>query len=81
MQYVLTTFWGFMGWFSFEKTYVKVTDQNTPVVKNRLYHAKMRKLLVMLILLTLVLSSKIFPRILRSMSVMHEISQVPPGKY
>ena len=52
--------WGFLGRFSFAQTYVKVTDQNNPVVNNRHYQAKMKKLLLLLISLTLVISSKIF---------------------
>lgn len=51
--------WRFLGWFSFAQTYVKVTDQNKPVVNNRFYQAKMKKLLLLLISLTLVISSKI----------------------
>jgi len=51
--------WRFLGWFSFARTYVKVTDQNKPVVNNRFYQAKMKKLLLLLISLTLVISSKI----------------------
>ena len=52
--------WRFWGWFSFAQTNVKVTDQNNPVVNNRLYQAKMKKLLLVLITLTLVISPKIF---------------------
>jgi hypothetical protein len=53
-------FWGFLGRFSFAQAYVKVTDKNNPVVKNRPGQAKMKKLLLLLISLTLVISSNIF---------------------
>ena len=60
MQYLLMNFWGFLGRFSFAQNYVKVTDQNNPVVKNRLFQAKMKKLFLLLISLTLVISTNIY---------------------
>jgi len=60
MQRLPMNIWGFLGWFSFAQPCTKITDQNNSVISNRLYQAKMKKLLLLIILLTLVISSKIF---------------------
>jgi sugar lactone lactonase YvrE len=60
MQYLLVNFWGFWGRFSSAQTNVKVTGKNNPVVKNRPGQAKMKKLFLLLISLTLIISSNIF---------------------